>query len=495
MAVMQAAAAAAAAVSNKAQQTTAEAPANATRSWAAGKCPGPACAKQRHHAKPSGRVKTPAALYTVDAQAQMMDSATVDQDILAKNTTYFNEYMKNWRQILQAATRHGFRHQERKQRASGFLRFFESVEFYDWIILAGVLALFFVTYRWLVHLPSQRPWHGIVIVFWFAMASLYMLLIYLRQGQELAVQWGCGYVLEFIFMLENAFVFQVIINAFNMPRTVNENALYILVAFTVLFQMVFYMGLASVMTQCTMLSYILGLWLVFVGIQAAVEEDHGDFDIVESRVVKLAQLCLGKRLSLVRSNEGHLISANKEGQWTLSLVGLMVCCLLLADFLLEIDVTLTKIAEIGGIAPEVEYICFSSSALATFTLPEFFFIVGDLFERFYLLKYGLSLVVTYLGVGMLLARFFSLNALVNIVLFLLVFLLSMVISVVVNYCPCTSLRHSLRSAGDGEEGPEACWESQLPEAAAGGGKDQPHREESLRSLGKAMQDAVKRRCG
>jgi tellurite resistance protein TerC len=233
-----------------------------------------------------------------------------------------------------------------------------------------------------------------------------MTLIYWRLGEEAGVMWLNGYLLELIFSLENIFVFHIIAEAFQTPRRYMQELLFYLVCCQILWEMLLIMGLAEWLDKRKVLPYVLGIWLLYVGAHAAMQDDHSDFDIMETAVVRVVRWGLGDRLEM-KYDDSLMICAGdpnnekKATKFTLSF--LVFCCLLIADFLLEVDVALTKIEELP-----IEYISFTSSVVAGFAVPELFFVGRDAFKTYYALKYGISFILLFYGAQMLLSSFFEL---------------------------------------------------------------------------------------
>jgi len=119
----------------------------------------------------------------------------------------------------------------------------------------------------------------------------------------------------------------------------------------------------------------------------------------------------------------------KGDKVTISLLGLVICCLLVTNFFLEIDIVLTKIEEIPN-----AYISFTSSALAAFALPELYLVGQALLKQFNMLKYGICIVLILLGIQMLLSNFFSLSPGLDCIIIATVLLGSIVVSLVLNEC-------------------------------------------------------------
>jgi len=277
------------------------------------------------------------------------------------------------------------------------IHIFETKSFFDWgLFFAYVLLFLWVYQRFFMGLPSLTKYHGMAILGWITMGLVYNMLVYAKLGAEQGMIWLNGYLLELIFSLENVFVFHVIIESFGTPTRCTQKALFAIVCCQILYELVLYMGLADMICSVGVLPYILGVWLTYLGIHSALEsDDHSDFDILETTTVKGIRHIAGDRLVLEYDEDSKFMDSSGE-KTKCTMLGLVFLCLLIADFCLEIDVTLTKLEE-----TQDEYLSFTSSAIAGFAVPELFFVARDLFRRFHMLKYGISFVLVFYGVNMI----------------------------------------------------------------------------------------------
>jgi tellurite resistance protein TerC len=336
-----------------------------------------------------------------------------------------NEEIDRIWKILSTAKRMKF--QNTSAVEYGPLNFWHSVAFFDWFLLLVTVIASMNIYRILYEWPSTKRFHGLTLFIWFGIAAVYNSLIFYRLGEADGILWMNGYILEIIFLIENVFVFHVVVKAFNMSRRMAQKALFVVVACQIIFQMIFYMGLAEVLRKFEILPYILGPWLLYCGYQACIEEDSHSYDIMESTVVKAFRACLGDRLTLEPPQDAEEVGSIRvirDGKQRVSPMGLAVICLLIADFLLEIDVTVTKIENM-----ENQYLCFSSSVVASFAIPELFFVARDLFKKFFALKYAIAFVLIFFGAQMLLHRFIAISAIASVGVIIGVMSFSVAISI------------------------------------------------------------------
>lgn len=294
--------------------------------------------------------------------------------------------------------RHG-----KAQSEHGFKAFFSSAEVDKWLLLIFTLPGFFLLHFVLLEWPSKTHFHCVALIIWLWIALIYNTLIFSSMGMESGVMWTSGYLLEVIFSLENIFVFHIVVKSLDAPRQQTQWALFMVICGQIIFELIFFVGLADSLRSLHVLPYILGSWLLFVGIQAMFQArgEHNCEEVGTSKtgILQTFKVVLGDRLLPAYGEECAILATDqdcKAGKTRVTLLGLLVFMLLLADFGLEVDVTLTKIEDV-----ENHYLCFSSSVVATFAMPNLFFIAEDLFERYFALKYGISLVVIFLGLQML----------------------------------------------------------------------------------------------
>lgn len=313
-------------------------------------------------------------------------------------------YRHIWHVIAQAR-RH--RKPKRREFPMGVHEFFRSALAFEWLLFAGSLVLFVPLQYILLRASSTKLNHVFSLLVWLVMGLIYNILVWRRLGKEAGLMWFTGYLLELIFSVENVFVFHIVVKAFRTPDFLTSRALSVVIFGQIAFEMVFFMGLAAHLRTFDLLPYILGVWLVYIGFLAAREEKQHDMRVEETWPFHIIQRCLGDRLHNKYDEIGNGFMLKDDlGRFCASMLVPMTLCLLLVDFLLEVDVALTKIEELPN-----QYISFTSSAVAAFLVPPLFFVAEDLFRRFALLKYGISFVLIFFGVQMLAHHFITIGPL------------------------------------------------------------------------------------
>jgi tellurite resistance protein TerC len=251
--------------------------------------------------------------------------------------------------------------------------------------------------------------------------------------------------MEFIFSIENVFVFHFVVRAFRIPRRHAQKALMCVVLTQILLQMVFFIGLAYYIASLKVLPYVLGMWLVYVGYEAAREHSHAEIDFKQTWVWRATKTFFGKRLHDKYDADVSYVFW-REDRLHVTMLFVASVCLVLVDAALEVDVTLTKIESLQN-----HYLAFTSSAVASFALPELFFVSRDLFARYYLLKYGISFVLAFFGMQLLFHELVTLSTLIQVLIVIAVMIACVVMSIVLGL-PSTDLD------ADREDGMDDEWD-------------------------------------
>jgi len=314
--------------------------------------------------------------------------------------------------------------------------FLSSVVFFDWCLFASAIMVFLLLHMLVLGRMADNGYHVAVLLVWLAVGLTYNAVIWGRFGSNAGISWFAGYLLEIIFLVENIFIFHIVIQAFKTPIKLTTKALHIVVWCQIMFEMIFFMGLAAWLRSFKVLPYILGVWLICCGFLAAKGEPH-EIDIMDSSACRAFTSCLGDRLSPSYEKDGCCLLRDRDGKMRVSLLGLVVFVLLIADFLLEIDVVLTKVEELPN-----PYIAFTSSALAAFSIPELFFVSKGLLQRFVMLKYGIGFVLILFGTQMLLSSVYILRPIVACCIIVGVLAACVVISTFLAFCPPGSASES-----------------------------------------------------
>jgi len=298
---------------------------------------------------------------------------------------------------------------EAEAQSKGFRALFDSAYPIDWYFLwvtLGVLVLMDVTV--FQQLPETARSHVILLIFWMLIASCFCTEVWFRLGPEVGFSWLIGYGMEVIFSFDNIFVVHLIFSTFETPRRLMAKALFLGLLASIAFRFACLLGLASLLDRIRVIPYVWGLTLVYCGTKHIVVHEAESVDVTQTAVVRTLRGVLGDRLGEFYDEEGEAVLTIFRKKFTMTLLGVVVLCLVIADFLLAPDVVLAKAEVLQN-----GYLNFSSSALAVFAVRALFFVARDIFNRFTFTKYGIGLVLLFMGAENLLAHAIYVSALLS----------------------------------------------------------------------------------
>eukprot|EP00747_Dinoflagellata_sp_TGD_P167338 gnl/TRDRNA2_/TRDRNA2_191534_c0_seq1.p1 gnl/TRDRNA2_/TRDRNA2_191534_c0~~gnl/TRDRNA2_/TRDRNA2_191534_c0_seq1.p1 ORF type:complete len:520 (+),score=83.67 gnl/TRDRNA2_/TRDRNA2_191534_c0_seq1:58-1617(+) len=284
----------------------------------------------------------------------------------------------------------------------GSISIFHSVDASEWCVLMGtIVCLLFFDWYFLQGLPDTPKIHGTAFLFWLCAGTAYATYYMFAHGEQDAIDWCIGYLLEFILSLDNLFVFHLVFKTYRTPSTQLHKALFFGIFGAVVFRIFFFLVLGALLSVAHIVRFIFGAFLIYSGFQALKDEDDEDFWVID-----WLKAILGSRLrESYDEPEGKFFVVDEEGRTQATLLLFVVACLELTDLLFAVDSCSAKIAQIDN-----QYISYSSSILAIFGLRAMFFIIRDLVEYFELLKYGLCFILVFIGLELMASHWVHLSS-------------------------------------------------------------------------------------
>jgi tellurite resistance protein TerC len=300
----------------------------------------------------------------------------------------------------------------------------------DWLFFVCVAVVAVLVHACSTYFTSSTTFHMKYLAFWFSLAILYLFVVSERRGPEQALMWATGYMLELTNMIENTFIFHSMARALKVPEAQCRRVMLIAMCSQIFFATVGYMGVAQYLRQARVLPYLLGAWLVYTSsLLVATTDKDEEVDLSNSWAGMYFRWCLGDRFW--PAYDGANLFVRKQDKTMISLLGFVVFGFAFMACLLETDVTLTKIAQFQS-----TYINFSSTVVALLVMPDFSHFAGQLFEKFWTLKYGIAAITGYFGIQFLLIDVIAITSAVNMVVMLSIVLACMALSPILGTASC-----------------------------------------------------------
>ncbi len=250
-------------------------------------------------------------------------------------------------------------------------------------------------------MPEDPPEHGIEsvspshavkwVVFWVVIGLAFSFLVFRFKGTGSGIQYLTCYAIEWSLSLDNLFVFLTIFRAFDVRAKSQLRALHWGIIGAVVMRLGFIvMGVALIEVFRPVL-YIFGVLLLYSAFRLAFQ-DHGRQDIRQNRAVRLA----GRLFTINENYVGDAFFIRRGKAFIATPLVLVVVAIESSDIMFAID----SIPAAFAITHDA-LVIFTANFFAILGLRSLYFLLAYAEKRFSVLKYGLSLILAFVGVKMI----------------------------------------------------------------------------------------------
>lgn len=211
-----------------------------------------------------------------------------------------------------------------------------------------------------------------------------------------ALEFLTGYLIEKSLSVDNVFVFLLIFSAFHVAAEYQRRVLIYGVLGAIVLRAVMILAGAWLVREFNWVLYVFGFFLVVTGIRMLVMAEN-EPDLNNNPVLKFAR----KYLRISDGNHGEKFAVMKDGVRYFTPLFLVLILIETSDVVFAVD----SIPAIFAITTD-PFIVFTSNIFAIMGLRALYFLLADVADRFHLLKYGLAMVLTFIGAKMLVAPWY-----------------------------------------------------------------------------------------
>ena len=234
---------------------------------------------------------------------------------------------------------------------------------------------------------------------WFSLALIFNagLWWYLNGtvGAEIAdrkaLEFFTGYLIEKSLSVDNVFVFLLIFTAFHVAPEFQRRVLIYGVLGAIVMRAIMILAGAWVVREYSWVLYLFGAFLVVTGMRMLVMAEKTP-DLEKNPVLKFAR----RHLRIAEGDHGEKFMVMKNGVRYFTPLFLVLILIEVTDLVFAVD----SIPAIFAITTD-PFIVFTSNIFAIMGLRALYFLLADVADRFHLLKYGLAMVLTFIGTKML----------------------------------------------------------------------------------------------
>lgn len=263
-------------------------------------------------------------------------------------------------------------------------------------------------------------------VFWIALSCLFGVFVYYHYGPELGAQWFTAYVLEKSLSVDNLFVISLIFTFFATPSKIQHRCLFWGILGAIVFRGIFILGGVAIVDKFEWILYLFGAFLMYSGVKIIVSKDEAP-EVHENVVVKWFK----KHFSIYPNYEESKFFVKRIVNFKQTLVPTVLFVVLIMIETTDIIFAVDSIPAAFGVSRD-PFILYSSNVMAILGLRALYFVLLSVMEKFWLLKYGIGLVLSFIGLKMLISpHFFEISSNFSLFVTLGILTLSILMSLVI----------------------------------------------------------------
>ncbi|MER5743837.1 TerC family protein [Streptomyces sp. NPDC002225] len=236
---------------------------------------------------------------------------------------------------------------------------------------------------------------GIWTVVWIALAALFGLGLLLLGESQASGEFFAGFITEKSLSVDNLFVFVLIMAKFSVPSHLQQRVLLVGVLIALVLRAIFIAAGAAVIANFSWVFYIFGAFLVYTAWKLVQEARAGaeEEEFEENRLLKSIE----RRFGVADRYHGTKLFIRNNGKRVLTPLMVVMLAIGTTDVLFALD----SIPAIFGLTQD-PYIVFTANAFALMGLRQLYFLIGGLLKKLVHLSYGLSVILGFIGVKLVL---------------------------------------------------------------------------------------------
>jgi tellurite resistance protein TerC len=253
---------------------------------------------------------------------------------------------------------------------------------------------------------------------WISIAMVFNYGIYVYMGEVKAIEFLTGYVIEKSLSIDNLFVFIMIFSYFNVDKKYQHKVLFWGIIGALIMRSIFIFAGVALINKFHWIIYIFGAFLIFTGVKMLFQKDE-KMDPNKNPLVRLF-----KRFYPVTDTmhgDRFFVKINAKTFATPLFVVLLL--VEFTDLIFAVD----SIPAIMAITSD-PFIIFTSNVFAILGLRALYFALAGITQYFHYIKYGLSAILVFVGLKMVMVDFYKIPVMISLFTILGILVISVVAS-------------------------------------------------------------------
>lgn len=210
--------------------------------------------------------------------------------------------------------------------------------------------------------------------------------------KEMFTQYLAGYFLEKALSIDNIFVMIMIFVSFGIEKKYYHRVLFWGILGAIVLRFIFIFALGALVSQVSWVLAVFGVILIYSAVKMVVKKDDGQIDTAKHPIVRFAS----KYFRATPTCHGHDFFTKIDGKRYITPLFIVLLVIEFSDIIFAVD----SIPAVFSVTTD-SMIVYTSNIFAIMGLRSLFFLLAGITDKFWLLKYGLSLLLAFIGVKMI----------------------------------------------------------------------------------------------
>ena len=243
--------------------------------------------------------------------------------------------------------------------------------------------------------------------FWVSLALAFFVYVWIERGQQTALEYISGYLMEWSLSIDNIFVFILIFSSFKVQEKYYGRALLIGILMAIIMRVIFITVGVALVNKFHWILYVFGAFLVYTGYKMFTASDDHEFDPHDTKAYKII-----KRLipMIPGDHGGKYVVRDEKGKRRYTILFVVILMLAFIDLLFAVD-SIPAIMGLVDNSPHRRYdaqlVIYTSNIFAVLGLRSLFFLLRTAVSKFDYLQQGIAIVLAFIGLKMLAAHWIN----------------------------------------------------------------------------------------
>lgn len=277
-------------------------------------------------------------------------------------------------------------------------------EFVTYLVFGGVLILALVFDLGLLSKRNktvtikQALWQTF---FWVTLALAFFVFVWIERGQQTALEYISGYLMEWSLSIDNIFVFILIFSSFKVKEKYYGRVLLVGILMAIIMRVIFITAGVALVSKFHWILYIFGAFLVYTGYKMFFASDDHEFDPHDTKAYRFIKRFLPM---IPGDHGGKYWIKDEKGKRRYTILFVVILMLAFIDLVFALD-SIPAVMGLVDNSPahraDAQLVIYTSNIFAVLGLRSLFFLLRTAVSKFDYLQQGIAIVLVVIGLKML----------------------------------------------------------------------------------------------